>query len=96
MEYYVPLSTKKQMVLKTSWNNDSAHRKSFKDSIQISQTWHIRLICSETSEVIRHFKDLEDTSIKCSYKLKLLDYHFEREMRVDRNILLQTKEKQAT
>ena len=75
---------------------DSADPKSLKDSIPFSQALHIKRICSEASEVIRHFKDLKDAFIKRSYKPELLDYQFEGAMRVDRKVLLQTKDKPAT
>ena len=53
----------------------SAHPKSLKDSIPFSQGLCIKRICTETSEVIRHFKNLKDAFIKQSYKPELLDYH---------------------
>ena len=75
---------------------DSAHPKSLKDSIPFSGALRIKRICSETSKVIRHFKDLKGAFIKRSYQPGLLDYHFERAMRVDRKAPLQIKEKPAT
>ena len=57
---------------------DLAHPKSLKDNIPFSQPLPIKRICSETSKVIRHFKDLKDAFIKRSYKPELLDYHFKR------------------
>ena len=42
---------------------DSAHPKSLKDSVVFSKALRIKQISSETSEVMRHFKDLKDTFI---------------------------------
>ena len=42
------------------------------------------LICSETSKIIKHLKDLKDAFIKRGYQSKILDHHFERAMSVDR------------
>ena len=39
---------------------------------------------NQTSEKIRHFKDFKDAFIKLSYGHELLDYRFEKRMRVDR------------
>ena len=56
----------------------------------------IKRICSETSEVIKHLKDLKDAFIKRGYQSKILDHHFERAMNVDRKLLLENKEKPST
>ena len=53
-------------------------------------------VCSKTSEVIKHLKDLKDSFIKRGYESKILDHHFERTMSVDREILLENKEKPST
>ena len=53
-------------------------------------------MCNQTSEKMRHFKDFKDAFIKLSYEHELLDYRFEKTMRVDRKALLQTTKKQAT
>ena len=54
------------------------------------------LICSETSKIIKHLKDLKDAFIKRGYQSKILDHHFERAMSVVRKILLENKEKPST
>ena len=51
--------------------------------LSISYDCGIKQICSETSKVIRHFKDLKCAFIKRGYKSELQDHHFERAMRVD-------------
>ena len=61
-----------------------------------SQALRIKRICSETSEVIKHLKDLKDAFIKRGYQSKILDHHFEKVMSVDRKILLENKEKPST
>ena len=53
----------------------------------------IKRICSETSEVIKHLKDLKEAFIKRGYQSKFLDHHFERVMSVDWKIMLENKEK---
>ena len=67
----------------------SAHPKALKDSISYSQALHIKQICSETSEVIKHLEDLKDAFIKRGYQSKILDHRFERAMSVDQKILLE-------
>ena len=74
----------------------SAHLKALKDNITHSQALRIKRICSETSEVIKHLKDLKDTSIKRGYQSKVLDHQFERAMSMDRKILLENKKKPST
>ena len=74
----------------------SAHPKALKDSIPYSQALRIKRICSKTSEVIKHLKDLKDAFIKRGYESKILDHLFERAMSVDRKILLENKEKPST
>ena len=54
------------------------------------------LICSETSKIIKHLKDLKDAFIKRGYQSNILNNHFERAMSVDRKILLENKEKPST
>ena len=56
----------------------------------------IKQICSEISKVIKNVKDLKDTFIKKGYHSKTLDGHFKRAMNVDRQILLENKEKLST
>ena len=56
----------------------------------------IKQICSETSKVIKNVKDLKDTFIKKGYHSKTLDDHFKRAMNVDRQTLLENKEKLST
>ena len=67
-----------------------------KDSIPYSQALRVKRIYSETSEVIKHLKDLKDAFIERGYQSKILDHHFERVMIVDRKILLENKEKPST
>ena len=74
----------------------SAHPKALKDSLLYCQALCIRRICSETSEVIKHLKDLKDAFINWRYESKILDHHFERAMRVDQKILFENKEKPST
>ena len=74
----------------------SAHPKALKDSIPSSQALRIKRICSETSEVIKHLKDLKDAFIKRGYQSKILHHHFERTLSVDRKIMLENKEKSST
>ena len=69
------------------------HPKALKDSIPHSQALPIKRICSETSEVIKHLKELKDAFIKRGYQSKILDHHFERAMSVDQKILLENKDK---
>ena len=91
MEFYALLSTDNQVItqLFPLWFSTP---KSLKDSIPFIQALRTKRICSESSEVIRHFKDLKIGFIKQGYKPELLDYHLERAMRVDQKALLQTKE----
>ena len=56
----------------------SAHPKALKDSITYSKALRIKRICSETSKVIKHLKDLKDAFIKRGYQSKILHHHFER------------------
>ena len=72
-----------------------AYPKALKNSISYSQALHIKLICSETSEVIKHLKDLRDAFIKRAGQSKILD-HLERAMSTDRKVLLENKEKPST
>ena len=72
------------------------HLKALKDNITHSQALRIKRICSETSEVIKHLKDLKDAFIKRGYQSKVLDHQFERAMSMDRKILLENKEKPST
>ena len=72
------------------------HPKALKDSIPYSQALRVKRICSETSEVIKHLKDLKDAFIKRGYQSKILDHHFEKVMSVDRKILLENKENPST
>ena len=65
----------------------SALPKTLKGNIPYSQALRIKRICSETSEVITHLKDLKDAFIKKSYQSKILDHHFERANSADRKIL---------
>ena len=74
----------------------SAHPKALKDSLPYSQALCIRRICSETSEAIKHLKDLKDAFIIWRYESKILHHHFRRAMSVDRKILLENKEKPST
>ena len=74
----------------------SAHLKALKDNITHSQALRIKRICSETSEVIKHLKDLKDAFIKRGYQSKVLDHQFERAISMDRKILLENKEKPST
>ena len=74
----------------------SAHPKALKDSLPYSQALCIRRICSETSEAIKHLKDLKDAFIIWRYESKILHHHFKRAMSVDRKILLENKEKPST
>ena len=48
------------------------------------------------SQVIRYFNDLNDAFIKRGYETELLEFYFEKAMRVDRKTLLRGKEKTAT
>ena len=50
----------------------------------------------QTSDVIKHLKDLKDPFIKRVYQSKILEHHFERAMNVDRKIFLENKEKPST
>ena len=61
----------------------------FKNSIQLSQALGIKRICSETSEIIRHLKDLKNTFINWRYKPELLNYHSKRVMHVNRKGLFE-------
>ena len=70
---------------------DLAHWKSLKDSIPFSQTVRIKQICFETSELIKNVTDLKDAFIKRRCEPELLGYHFERTMRGELKVLLQTK-----
>ena len=72
-----------------------AYPKALKNSISYSQALHIKLICSETSEVIKHLKDLRDGFTKRAGQSKILD-HLERDMSADRKMLLENKEKPST
>ena len=74
----------------------SAHPKALKVNMPFSQALLVKRICSETSEVIKHLKDLKDAFIKRDYQSKILDHHFERAMSVRRIILLENKEKPST
>ena len=74
----------------------SLHPKALKDSIPYSQALCIKQICSKTSEVIKHLKNLKDAFIRRGYQSKILDHHFERAMNIDRKILLENKEKSST
>ena len=47
----------------------SAHHKSLKDSTSFGQALCIKQICFETSELIKHFKDLKDSFIKKTISL---------------------------
>ena len=82
--------------LRNFLHHKSAHPKALKDSIPYSQALRIKRICSETSEVMKHLKDLKDVFIKRGYESKILYHHFERTMSVDRKILLENKEKPST
>ena len=70
-----------------------AHPKALKDSIPYSQALQINRKCSETSDVINNLKDLEDAFIERGYDSETLDHHFERAMNLDREILLENKNK---
>ena len=72
------------------------HPNALKDSIPYSQTLGIKRICSETSEVIKYLKDLEDAFIKTGYQSKIQGHNNERAMSVDQKILLENKEKPST
>ena len=72
------------------------HPKALKDSIPYSQTLGIKRICSETSEVIKYLKDLEDAFIKTGYQSKIQGHNNERAMSEDQKILLENKEKPST
>ena len=72
------------------------HPKALKDSIPYSQALCVKQICSKTSEVIKHLKNLKDAFIRRGYQSKILDHHFERAMNIDRKILLENKEKSST
>ena len=72
------------------------HPKALKDSIPYSQTFGIKRICSETWEVIKYLKDLEDAFIKTGYQSKIQGHNNERAMSVDQKILLENKEKPST
>ena len=74
----------------------SLHPKALKDSIPYSQALCIKQICSKTSEVIKHLKNLKDAFIRRGHQSKILDHHFERAMNIDRKILLENKEKSST
>ena len=41
-----------------------------------SQALRIKRVCSETTELIKHLKDLKDAFIKRDYQSKILDNHF--------------------
>ena len=56
-------------------------------SIPYSQVLRVKRICSETSEVIKHFKDRKDAFIMRDYQFKIPDHHLEKAMNVDRKIL---------
>ena len=73
-----------------------AHPKALKDSIPYSQVFHMKQICSQTSEVFKHLKDLKHAFIKRGYQSKILDHHFEKVMSVDQKILSKNKEKLST
>ena len=60
-----------------------AHLKALKDSMLYSQALRIKRICFETSELIKHLKDLEDAFVKRRYQSKILDHRFERAISVD-------------
>ena len=67
----------------------SAHPKELKHSIPYSQALRIKRIC-------QNLKDLKDAFIKRCYHSKILDYHFERAMNVDRKVPLEIKENPST
>ena len=69
----------------------SVHPNTLKDSIAYSEALRLKQICSETPEVIKHLKDVKDPFIKRGYHSKILDHHFEKDVSVDRKILLQKR-----
>ena len=66
--------------------------KALKEGIQQGPRFSIKRIWSETSEVIKHLKDLKDAFIIRGYQFESLDHYFERAMNVHRKILLENKE----
>ena len=69
------------------------HPKALKEGIRHSIRFSIKRTWSETSEVIKHLKDLKDAFIIRGYQFESLDHYFETAMNVHRKILLENKEK---
>ena len=61
-------------IRKPSACRNSLHYKSAQP--KHSQALHIKRICSETSELIKHLKYLKDAFTKRGYQSKILDNHF--------------------